>query len=92
MVVKSHGPRKGTRHRFKKGSRSTVNQFMRKFELGQKIVVDIDSSSTSGMPFRRFQGHTGKVVGTRGRAYLVEIKAGNMLKKVIAKPEHIKAL
>ena len=92
MVSKSHGPRRGTRKRFKKDRKVTVNQFMRKFELGDKIVIDIESSSSSGMPFRRFQGHTGKVVGQRGRAYLVEIKDGNKLKKIAAKPEHIKTI
>ena len=92
MVVKSHGPRKGTRKRFRKNTRVTVNTLMRNFDLGSKVVIDIESSSLSGMPFRRFQGLTGKVVGRRGRAYLVEIKDKNMVKKVIAKPEHLKAL
>jgi large subunit ribosomal protein L21e len=92
MVVKSHGSRKGTRQRFRKDRKATVNQFMRKFSLGDKIVIDIESSSPSGMPFRRFQGLTGKVVGQRGRAYLVEIKDGNKIKKIAANPEHLKTI
>jgi large subunit ribosomal protein L21e len=44
------------------------------------------------MPFRRFHGLTGKVVGIRGRAYIVEIFDGGKLKKVIAKAEHLKSI
>lgn len=91
MVVKSHGAKRRTREKFRKIGRVTVNTLMRKFDLGQRVVIDIESSSLSGMPFRRFQGLPGKVVGTRGRAYMVEIKDGGKVKKVIAKPEHLKA-
>jgi len=92
MVVKSHGPRKGTRERFRKRKRTTVNQFVKKFNLGDKIVIDIESSSAGGIPFKRFQGLAGKIVGSRGNAYLVEIKDGNKIKKIIANPEHLKAI
>jgi large subunit ribosomal protein L21e len=92
MVVKSHGPRKRTRKKFRKGKRTTVNQFMKHFNLGDKIVIDIESSSIKGMPFRRFQGLSGKVVGRRGRAYLVEIKDGNKIKKIAANAEHLKTI
>ena len=92
MVVKSHGPRKRTREKFRKRGRVTVNTYIRKFDLGARVVIDIESSSLSGMPFKRFQGLAGKVVGSRGRAYVVEIKDKNMVKKVIAKPEHLKAI
>ena len=92
MVVKSHGARRRTREKFRKIGRVTVNRKMRKFELGERTVIDIESSSLSGMPFRRFQGLPGKIVGSRGRAYLVEIKDGNKVKKVIAKPEHLKKM
>ena len=92
MVVKSHGAKRRTREKFRKRGRVTVNKLMGNFDIGQRIVIDIESSSLSGMPFRRFQGISGKVVGRRGRAYLVEIKDGNKIKKVIANPEHLKAL
>ena len=59
--------------------------------MDTKVVIDIESSSLSGMPFRRFQGLSGKIVGKRGMAYLVEIKDKKMTKTVIAKPEHLKA-
>lgn len=92
MVTKSHGPRRRTREKFRKTRRTTVNQFLREFNVGENVVIDIESSSHKGMPFRRFQGLTGKVVGQRGRAYIIEIYDGNKLKKIIANPEHIKAV
>jgi large subunit ribosomal protein L21e len=42
------------------------------------------------MPYRRFQGKTATVTGTRGRAYLLEMYDGNMKKEVIARPQHLK--
>lgn len=92
MVSKSHGPRRRTREKFRKTRRATVNQFLREFKVGETVAICVESSSTQGMPFRRFQGLTGKVIGQRGRAYIVEIYDGNKLKKVIADPEHLKSV
>ncbi len=92
MVVKSHGPRRRTREKFRKRKRTTVNEFMKSFKIGDKVVIDINSSSQKGMPFRRFQGLIGEIVEKRGRAYIVKIKDGNKIKKIIAKPEHLKGV
>jgi len=92
MVVKSHGPRRRTREKFRKTRRSTISQFVRKFSKEDKVIIDIESSSQKGMPFRRFQGLAGKVIDKRGNAYLIEIKDGNKIKKIIANPEHLKKI
>ncbi len=89
MVRKSHGFKKGTRDLFKSRRRRTVNEKLQKFEVGSTVHIDIDPSSSS-LVFRRFQGKTGKVVGTRGRAYIVEVMDGEKKKKIIALPEHLK--
>ncbi|HLC51036.1 MAG TPA: 50S ribosomal protein L21e [archaeon] len=91
MVSKSHGPHRKTREKFRKSTRMTVNQFMKEFPIGTKVVIDIESGSSGGVPFRRFQGLTGKVIERKGRAYVLEIKDGNKVKKVISNPEHLKA-
>jgi len=90
MVVKSHGPRRRTREKFRRSVRTSVNEFMKEFEVGDKVVIKINSSSESGMPFRRFQGLCGEVVEKRGRAYVLKIKDGDKTKKIIANPEHLK--
>jgi len=92
MVVKSHGPRRRTREKFRRRGKVPVNKFVKQFNVGERIVIDIDSSSQSGMPFKRFQGLSGKIIEKRGRSYLVEIKDGNKPKTIIANPEHLKAI
>jgi len=92
MVVKSHGPRKRTREKFRKSKRTPINEFLKQFKIGDRVVIDINSSSIKGMPFRRFQGLYGRIVKRRGRAYLVEIKDGKKNKTIIANPEHLKKI
>lgn len=92
MVVKSHGPRRRTREKFRRSVRTPVNEFLKRFEIGEKVIININSSSLNGMPFRRFQGLIGEVVGKRGRAYVLKIKDGNKVKTVISKPEHLKKI
>ena len=93
MVAKSHGPRRRTREKFRRTKREkfTVNKYLKEFKIGEKVALDIDSSS-GAIPCRRFQGITGEVIGKRGRAYIINIYDGNKLKKVIAKSEHLKAI
>ena len=90
MVVKSHGPRRRTREKFRRRGKVPVNRFIRKFNIGDKVVIDIVSSSLNGIPFKRFQGLSGKVIEKRGNSYLIEIKDGDKTKKILANPEHLK--
>jgi len=92
MVVKSHGPKRRTREKFRKIGRVAINRFLKEFKIGEKVVIDIDSYSQQGVPFRRFQGLSGKIIEKRGKAYIVEIKDGGKTKQIIAKPEHLKTI
>ena len=92
MAVKSHGPRRKTREKLRRTGLIPMSNFIRQFNVGDKVVIDINSSSHKGLPFKRFQGLSGKVIEKRGRAYMVEIKDGNKPKKVITPSEHLKAL
>lgn len=92
MVAKSHGPHRRTRDKFKSKERLTVNRYLARFNVGESVVLKIQSSSREGKPFRRFHGLIGKVIGQRGRAYIVEIHDGNKAKKVIVSPEQLKAI
>lgn len=42
------------------------------------------------MPSIRFHGKTGTVKAIQGRAYVLDVKDGDKIKTVIAKPEHMK--
>ena len=92
MVVKSRGPRKRTREKFRGPAKFTVNRFIKEFKVGDNVALVVHSASQEGMPFKRFHGKTGKIVGKRGRAYIVEIKDGGKRKIVISKVEHIRAV
>ncbi len=92
MAFRSKGPRFRTRKKLKKDFRGIppVNAFLKKFKVGDKVAIKIDSSVHSGMPFARFYGRIGEVVGQRGRAYLVRIKDGKKDKTIISHPVHLK--
>jgi len=90
-----HGPRKKTRYKFKKEIRRRgippVTTVIQKFEVGQKVHIVCEPSIHQGMPSRRFHGKTGTILGQRGRAWLLQIRDGESMKTVIARPQHLKA-
>jgi len=92
MVKKSRGMRSGTRKKLrqKPSQRPSINKFLQIFEVGEDVVISPEPSSQKGMPFPRFIGRTGVVIGSRGRSYLIEIMDGKKKKMIISKPEHLK--
>ncbi|MBU3904539.1 MAG: 50S ribosomal protein L21e [Nanoarchaeota archaeon] len=92
MVVKSHGKHRRTRDKLRKNTRITVNQYLKKFNIGDRVAIVIESASMESMPCKRFQGLTGKVIGERGRAYFIEINDCGKPKKVLTMPEHLKVI
>jgi len=54
------------------------------------VHIVLDPSIHRGMPNPKFHGKTGKVLGQRGRAYVLEVRDGNAKKTVISLPEHLK--
>ncbi|MGE0015404.1 MAG: 50S ribosomal protein L21e [Candidatus Methanomethylophilaceae archaeon] len=89
----SKGTRTKTRNVLKKKPRasglSPITKGFQIFESGEKVNIVIDPSVHKGMPFSRFHGLTGVVVGSRGAAYEVSVKSGNKTKTVVARPEHL---
>jgi large subunit ribosomal protein L21e len=90
----SHGERSCTRYKLKKTVRerglSPISKAIQDFEEGQMVHIDIDPSVHHGMPNAKFQGKTGKVLGKRGRAYLLQVTDGNSKKEVISLSQHLK--
>ena len=89
----SSGTRTKTRNKLKKSVRarglSPLTNGFQTFETGEKVNIIIDPSIHKGMPFSRFHGLTGVIVGERGAAYEVSVKDGNKTKMVVARPEHL---
>lgn len=92
MVKKSRGFRRGTRKKLEQKRRPLITSFLREFSVGDRVVILPEPSSNRGVPFPRFKGKLGKVVGKRGRSYIVEVYDGRKKKQVVARPEHLKPL
>jgi large subunit ribosomal protein L21e len=70
--------------------RPSPAKLLKEFEVGDKVVIDVEPSIRRGMPHRRYQGKVGVVMGRRGEAYLVDIKLGGKTKHLIVLPIHLK--
>jgi len=94
MVQKSKGPRKRTRSLLRRRIRdkTSITKYLQEFKIGDKVTIKPEPSSHRGMPFKRFFGRSGIVTDKRGKSYIVKIKDGNKEKKIIARPEHLKAM
>ncbi|MBU5537253.1 MAG: 50S ribosomal protein L21e [Candidatus Aenigmatarchaeota archaeon] len=94
MVKKSKGFRTRTRNKLKQqpSVRPAITKFLQKFEIGQKVAIEPEPSSQKGMPYPKFKGSVGKVIGRRGNSYIVEINVGDSRKLIISRPEHLKAI
>jgi len=67
-----------------------LSRLLAKYEVGDKVIINIDSGIHKGMPHKRFQGKVGTVVEKRGRAYVLDLPQRKTSKYIIAGPEHIK--
>lgn len=94
MVKRSKGLRKRSRQIMRKSprtrgmpppTRSLVN-----FEVGDTVNIVIEPSVHKGQPYIRFQGRAGTVMGKQGKAFVLNVKVGGMVKKLIVGPEHLR--
>ena len=65
---------------------------MREYKVGDRVVIDVDSRQTKGMPHRRFQGSVGSIEEIRKRSLVIDVPVGDAVKQVIARLEHVKPL
>lgn len=95
VKFKHRGKRSKTRRKLRKKVRQrghpNPNVYLKQFEVGQKVHIDIDPSVHDGMPHRRFDGRTGEIVGRRGECYLVLVPDMAAQKRIIVHPAHLKA-
>ena len=93
---RSKGTRQGTRSILKRSKaqrgRLNIRRIMHKYEPGDRVAIVLDGGQQRGMPHRRFQGKTGIITGTQGRAYVVSVSDGNANKTVVARPEHLRPM
>jgi large subunit ribosomal protein L21e len=91
---KSKGTRRKSRSVLTKRVRETgklgLSRLLAEYEVGEKVVINIDPGIHKGMPHKRFQGKVGTVVERRGKAYVLDIPQRKTSKLVIAGPEHVR--
>jgi len=94
MVKASKGYRRRTRYVMQRRARdrglSPITRQFQKFEIGDRAHVEIDPSIHKGQPHVRFHGLTGVVAATQGKAYVLDVMAGNKKKQIIIRPEHLR--
>ncbi len=92
----SKGFRKGTRKKLRKKRRErgkfSISRFLAEYEEGTKVVISPEPSFHKGMPFRRFIGKIGTVIGRRGRSYIVKIRDGGKDKILFIHPAHLRVI
>ena len=91
-MPKSRGYRRKTRMLFRAKPRSPLGALLREYKIGERVIIDIDSRQTKGMPHRRFQGSVGVIAGLRRRSIVIAVPVGDKEKQVIARYEHIRPL
>ncbi len=89
---KARGKKAKTRHLLRRRRRATVRDFLKSFSAGERVVLNPQPSVPKGMPFRRFFGKIGEVVGKRGKAYEVKLMDGKKEKRQLVLPVHLKKL
>ncbi len=92
-MAKTHGTRRKSRYKLRKTVRekglSPVSRAIQEFQEGDLVNIDLDPGIQNGMPHHKFQGKTGKITSQRGRAYIVEVRDGGLMKEIIIFPEHL---
>lgn len=90
---KSKGYRSKMRRLLRKSPRERgkirLSKLLHEYQPGNSVVIKIDPSVQKGMPHRRYHGKVGKVVGMRGKSYIVSVTQGDAVKEIIVRPEHL---
>jgi len=68
--------------------RLTVSALVRKFAVGDVVTIDIQNRYP-GSPHPRYRGRSGEIIGTRGDAYIVQVRDGRMVKELIVPSVHL---
>ncbi len=91
----SDGPLQGTREKLSNDPRdrgtSPPQRAVQSFEEGQKVHLKLDPSVSDGRFHPRFDGLTGEIVGTQGKAYRVRVTDGGKEKTLVAKAAHLRS-
>ena len=93
MTKRTGGQRRKTRYKFQKPSsergKISIQKYLQTFNIGDKVLLKLDSSVHKGMYFRRYHGKIGVIKWKRGICYETLIKDNNKEKLLIIHPIHL---
>ena len=79
------------RKRMKEKGKLKLSRYFAEFKEGETVAV-VRELGIQPSPLKKLQGRSGKIEGTRGKSYIVNIKDFNMEKRYIIHPVHLKKL
>ncbi len=92
-MPKSHGTRRKSRSILTKGNIVRgISYLLINYQVGDKVIIDVDPSEHNTIPHRRFQGKIGIVKGVGKRIVKVVVKIGNKEKILQTRRNHIKPI
>ncbi|MCX6746751.1 MAG: 50S ribosomal protein L21e [Candidatus Pacearchaeota archaeon] len=68
-----------------------LSRYFQELDRGDIVAISREFAVSTSVP-KRFQGITGKVESSRGKAYIVKIKDGNKEKRILIEPIHLKKI
>lgn len=70
----------------------SIRTYLQEFSEGQKVFIGIDPAVHEALPFRRFVGRSGIVLGRQGSAYRLRVEDGGKTKTLLVHPAHLRAM
>ena len=87
---RSHGFKHKSRSVMTKSAPRGVSFLLREYNVGDRALVQIDSSQHKGLPHRRYHGKVGLVTEVGKRHVILDVKLGEKSKTLITRLDHIK--
>ena len=78
--------------RIRERGKKSLSKYFHEYKPGDKVALIFNLSEKKGRFSKPFHGLTGAIVKKQGRAYVVKFLNGNVLKKVVTTPAHLKPL
>ncbi|MEM2974021.1 MAG: hypothetical protein QW112_00110 [Candidatus Micrarchaeia archaeon] len=69
----------------------TPAEMVKNFPIGSSVQI-VPRGNFEDFPHMRYAGRVGKIAARRGNCYIIEVRDGNLVKKLIASPVHIRKI
>ncbi len=93
MSKRKGGYRRKSRTLLRKSHRTAgklpLTRFLAHYTLGDRVILQAESSHHKGLFHPRFHGKVGTIIGRKGRCYELTIYDGTKEKKLIVHPVHL---